>query len=94
MSLNKSNAEPTDKMIAVLETISNFIEDNKYPPTVRELCDLCFLKSTSTIHSYLDRLESRELITRIPKINRGLLITEKGKSVLKQKNLASATNTN
>lgn len=94
MSLNKANAEPTDKMVSVLEVIANFIEDEGYPPSVRDLCDLCFLKSTSTVHQYLDRLESRELITRIPKVNRGLIITEKGKDVLKQKNLASATNTN
>ncbi|MFY8330656.1 LexA family protein [Vagococcus carniphilus] len=92
--MNKANSEPTDKMVNVLEVISNFIDDEGYPPSIRDLCDLCFLKSTSTVHQYLDRLESRELIIRIPKVNRGLTITEKGKNILKQKNLASAENTN
>lgn len=94
MSLNKANSEPTEKMVNVLEVISNFIDDEGYPPSIRDLCDLCFLKSTSAVHQYLDRLESRELIIRIPKVSRGLTITEKGKDILKQKNLASAENTN
>ena len=82
MSISKLNNPPTEKMINMLKIISEFIKNNGYSPTVRELCDLSLLKSTSTVHQYLDRLESRELILRTPTANRTIRITDKGKEVL------------
>ena len=36
--------------------ISCFLDKNGYPPTVRELCKLMNVKSSSTIFYYLDKL--------------------------------------
>ena len=37
----------------ILEIIETFINENGYSPTVREICKLTNLKSTSSIHSYI-----------------------------------------
>lgn len=41
----------------VLESIKQYILDNGYPPTIRELCGITGLKSTSTVYMYLGKLE-------------------------------------
>ncbi len=49
-----------------LEEIYNFIEtfteDNNYPPSVREIGEKFSIKSTSTVHYYLEKLRSSGLI--------------------------------
>ncbi len=44
--------------------IKDYIEDKGYPPTVRDICDAVDLKSTSTVHGHLQRLEKKGLIRR------------------------------
>ncbi|MGI6215747.1 MAG: transcriptional repressor LexA [Christensenellales bacterium] len=41
----------------ILEYIKKFTEKNGYPPSVREICSGVGLKSTSTVHAHLKRLE-------------------------------------
>lgn len=48
----------------VYDKINLFIENNGYPPTVRELQEKCGLGSPSTAHRYLCRLEDKGLIVR------------------------------
>ena len=40
----------------ILEYIENYIEENGYPPSVREIGQAVDLKSTSTVHGHLNRL--------------------------------------
>lgn len=47
----------------VLDFTQGFIKDNGYPPSVREICAACNIKSTATCHSYLKRLEESGEIT-------------------------------
>jgi repressor LexA len=44
------------------------------PPTVREICEATGLRSTSTVHSYLQVLEERGYITRQSGANRAIKI--------------------
>ncbi len=44
--------------------IKDYIDDKGYPPTVRDICDAVDLKSTSTVHGHLQRLEKKGLIRR------------------------------
>jgi repressor LexA len=46
----------------ILAYIKQFIEQNKYAPTVREICQGVGLKSTSTVHGYLHKLKVAGLI--------------------------------
>lgn len=48
----------------ILDFIKREIEQKGYPPSVREICAAVGLKSTSTVHAHLNRLEQRGLIRR------------------------------
>lgn len=47
----------------VFKYLSDFIEENGYPPTVREICAEFSFKSTSTAQYYLKKLENENLIS-------------------------------
>ncbi|MCD8035793.1 MAG: transcriptional repressor LexA [Clostridiales bacterium] len=42
------------------------VKERGYPPSVREICDAVGLKSTSTVHGHLERLEKKGYIRRDP----------------------------
>lgn len=54
----------TKKQKIVLNAINKYIEEEKISPTVRELCDILGLSSTSTVHEYLSRIEEKGYISR------------------------------
>jgi SOS-response transcriptional repressor LexA len=54
----------TNKQKEVLELIGIYIKEQGYSPTVRELASLCGIKSTSTMHGYLERLEKQGYISK------------------------------
>jgi SOS-response transcriptional repressor LexA len=64
----------SEKQEKVLMEIEKYIEVNKFSPSVRELCDLLGLRSTSTVHGYLKRLEKEGYIKNHPTLPRTLMI--------------------
>ncbi len=50
----------------IIKFLKSFIDENYYAPTVREICDALEIKSTSTVHNDLNRLEEKGVITRHP----------------------------
>ncbi|OHW62853.1 LexA repressor [Andreesenia angusta] len=52
------------KQSAILEFIKSEISKKGYPPSVREICVAVGLKSTSTVHSHLEKLEGLGYIKR------------------------------
>ena len=48
----------------ILDFIKEQIAQRGYPPSVREICDAVGLKSTSTVHGHLKRLENKGLLRR------------------------------
>ncbi|MBR1586005.1 MAG: repressor LexA, partial [Clostridia bacterium] len=53
-----------DTQQRILEYIEQYIEDNGYAPSVREIGQAVDLKSTSTVHGHLNRLEKKGLLHR------------------------------
>ena len=53
-----------DSQARILEYIEKTTRLKGYPPSVREICDATGLKSTSTVHGHLIRLEKKGLIAR------------------------------
>lgn len=53
-----------DSQQRILEYIEQAIQDQGYPPSVREICIATGLKSTSTVHGHLIRLEKKGLLNR------------------------------
>ncbi len=50
-------ARTSDKQQKILEFLNEFIEENGYPPTVREICAAVGLKSTATVSYHLSELK-------------------------------------
>ena len=65
-----------DKQSEIYEFLKNYTENKGYPPSVREICEAVSLKSTSTVHGHLKRLEKKGLIRRDPSKPRALEIAE------------------
>lgn len=53
-----------DREEKILTFIRESTAEQGYPPSIREICQAAGLKSTSTVHSYLQRLEQAGLIRR------------------------------
>lgn len=60
-----------------LRHIENYIEENGFPPTVRELAELLGMKSTSTIQRYLEILEKEGYIERRTALPRAIKVINK-----------------
>ncbi|SHI49167.1 transcriptional repressor LexA [Desulfofundulus thermosubterraneus] len=65
---------PREKII--LEVIKENIRTKGYPPSVREIGQIVGLKSSSTVHYYLKRLEDKGLLRRDPTKPRALELLE------------------
>lgn len=61
----------------VLEIIREYIDKNKISPTVREICDISEIKSTSTVHKYIKRLENLGYINKKDNSPRSIRLTGK-----------------
>jgi repressor LexA len=66
----------TENQERILAYIKKEVQERGYPPSVREICEAVGLKSTSTVHSHLVRLEKRGLIRRDLTKPRAIEITE------------------
>lgn len=53
-----------DNQQRILDYIKSEIQQKGYPPSVREIANAVGLKSTSTVHGHLQRLEKRGLLHR------------------------------
>lgn len=65
-----------DKQLEIFEFLKIYTANKGYPPSVREICEAVSLKSTSTVHGHLKRLESKGLLRRDPTKPRALEIID------------------
>lgn len=63
--LGKKDRELTSREQSILDFIRQKVWEDGFPPTVREICQAVGLRSTSTVHGYLARLEELGVIKRI-----------------------------
>lgn len=68
------NNKISNKQKLILEFLDKEIREKGYPPSVREICQAVGLKSTSTVHGYLKRLEKKGLIRKDPTKPRALKV--------------------
>lgn len=66
----------TEKQQVILDFIKQDLINKGYPPSVREICDAVGLKSTSTVHGHLERLEKKGFIRRDPTKPRAIEILD------------------
>jgi repressor LexA len=73
-----SKEEKASKQLAILKFIWQKINNQGYPPTVREICEAVNLSSTSTVHGHLSRLARKEYIVKDSSKPRAIEITPLG----------------
>ena len=61
---NKNNNTLTEREREIYEYIVNAIRNEGYSPSVRDICNALGMKSTSTVHTYLERLERKGVIQK------------------------------
>ncbi len=66
-----------DKTLETYNFIVSYLEDKKYPPTIREICDRLNLDSTSSVVYHLKKLEKMGKITRSVNKNRAIELVDK-----------------
>tara|TARA_B100000945_G_scaffold321133_1_gene334042 strand:+ start:982 stop:1650 length:669 start_codon:yes stop_codon:yes gene_type:complete len=62
----------TLRQTKILEFIDNFIRQNSYPPTIREIGRACKISSTSVVNYNLNKLEEGQYISRSMRVSRGI----------------------
>lgn len=67
----------SEKQQKVLEFVKERLQDD-IPPSVREICEATGIKSTSTVHAYLKRLEDDGYIDRRSGLNRAIRLPGEG----------------
>lgn len=56
--------------------IKEFVDDNGFPPSVREIGEKFKIKSTSTVHYYLEKLRNRGMISQDANKKRAFSVTQ------------------
>ena len=72
MRIKNNPNELTTREKSILEFIRQKIWDSGFPPTVREIGEAVGLRSTSTVHNYLKRLELKGAIRKNPDSSRAI----------------------
>lgn len=63
-----------EKLTRVMDYIRKFTEENGYTPSVREICKECGIKSTATVHSYIEKLQSKGYLNKTDNKKRAVTI--------------------
>ena len=63
---------------AILQFIERFLDENDYPPSIRDIQSELDISSTSVVDYNLKALEARGLIRRNSKISRGIELVNRG----------------
>lgn len=59
----------------ILDFLSEYQRENRYPPSIREIGNKTGITSTSVVNYYLDQLEKKGMIERDRKISRGVRLS-------------------
>ena len=63
-----------EKLIKVMDYIRKFTEENGYTPSVREIGKECGIKSTATVHSYIEKLQNKGYLNKTDNKKRAVTI--------------------
>ena len=63
-----------EKLIKVMDYIRKFSEENGYTPSEREIGKECGIKSTATVHSYIEKLQMKGYLNKTENKKRAVTI--------------------
>ena len=67
-----------NKLIKVMDYIRRFSEENGYTSSVREIGAYCGIKSTATVHSYIERLQEKGYLNKAENKKRAVTLGKSG----------------
>lgn len=73
----------------ILDYIGEFIDDNTFPPTVRDIQSGCEISSTSVVDYNLQILQREGHIERQPEVSRGIILVQRQRSRDSLRNIVS-----
>jgi repressor LexA len=76
MMARKRKKGLSDRQKKILEVLESFQEENGYPPSIREICDMADISSTSVVNYYLDQLQEMNYIERDNRVSRGIRLIQ------------------
>lgn len=65
-----------EKLTKVMDYIRRFTEENGYTPSVREIAKECDIKSTATVHSYLEKLQNKGYLSKATNKKRSVTLNK------------------
>ena len=72
----RDKSKLTAKQSEILEYLKTSILEKGYPPSIREICSAVNLKSTSSVHAYLEALENKGYISKDSHNSRSIRILD------------------
>ena len=72
--MKKMSKKGEDKQKKILEFVTNYMTENGYPPSIREICQGVGLSSTSTVHAHLETLKKNGLLEKADSKSRGIRV--------------------
>ncbi len=66
----------TNKELEILFFLKDVISKQGFPPSIREICEGVGLKSPSSVHGYLERLEQKDYIVKTSMKNRTIALKD------------------
>jgi repressor LexA len=76
MMARKRKKGLSERQKKILQVLQDFQEDNGYPPSIREICELAGISSTSVVNYYLDQLQEMNYIERDNRVSRGIRLLQ------------------
>lgn len=67
----------SEKMQEVYAFIKDYNNDYGYPPSVRDICAQCHVKSTATVYEYINKLTEQGLLNKSPLKKRAVVLANK-----------------
>lgn len=74
MNVESDTRKLSDRQRNIIRFIMQFLEENKYPPTIREIGDTVKISSTSVTNYNLNKLEAMGLVVRQKEVSRGITL--------------------
>jgi repressor LexA len=78
-----------DKQQKILAFVNEYMRENGYPPSIREICKGVGLSSTSTVHAHLETLKKNGLLEKADSKSRGLRIKKPMEDVVGENDIVN-----
>lgn len=68
-----------EKIQSVYKFIVDYVDENGFPPSVREICSKCSVKSTASAYYYIEKLKAQGLLVKNPSKKRAITVAHSKK---------------